>query len=504
MFNKDSKKPAADEDKPQKVSFFKKRSFKYGSMATVFTALFVVVVVLINVALSWVSAKYPVSADLTAKQTYKLDTKSVSFLKTLNQKITITVLDTKDNFLNYSDISPVVKILEQYPQYNHNITLNFIDYNKNPTFANSYPNETLAERDVIISSGTRYKHLTLTDLVETSYDSNYSESVTGYTAEQALDTALLYVTTSDLPVVTVTTGHSETDSSTLQSVLKKSNYQIETVNLASANISEKSKALIIVDPHSDFSSAEIKKIDDFVNNGGKLGKNLFVFLDPQHIGQTNLTNYLSEWGISAGTGVIYDSSNSINSDEFEVLSGTTDSDTVGTLKSNAYMDVAICRPLSLLFTNKGAYTTTSALKTQDTSKLWNTSTVNSSTASSFQPSSSDKAGPFTAIAKSVKSGAYNNAEVKSTLVVSGTTSSFNESSLTSSSSLLNSDVLTNMMNKIVGGPKLNINITNKTKDDTQLNISASTTRTLAVLFIAIIPLAVLISGLVVWLRRRHL
>jgi ABC-type uncharacterized transport system involved in gliding motility auxiliary subunit len=61
-----------------------------------------------------------------------------------------------------------------------------------------------------------------------------------------------------------------------------------------------------------------------------------------------------------------------------------------------------------------------------------------------------------------------------------------------------------MMNKIVGGPKLNINITNKTKDDTQLNISASTTRTLAVLFIAIIPLAVLISGLVVWLRRRHL
>jgi ABC-2 type transport system permease protein len=505
MFDKKSKKTGADDDTPQKESFFKKRSFKYGSMATAFTALFVVVVVLVNVAVSWVSTRYPLSADLTAKQTYKLSAKSVSFVKTLGtQKITINVLDTKDNFLNYTDISPVVKILEQYPQYNHNITLNFIDYNKNPTFANAYPNETLSERDVIVSAGSRYKHLTLSDIIETSYDSNYSESVTGYTTEQAIDTALLYVTTADLPLLTLTTGHSETDSTALQSVLKKSNYQIETVNLASANASEKSKALVIVDPNADFSSAEIKKIDDYLNNGGKYGRNVFIFLDPQHLSHPNLDNYMTEWGISAGQGVVYDTSNSINSDYFEVLSGSSDSATLGTLKSNAYCDIAICRPLTQIFSEKGSITTTSVLKTQSSSRLWSTATVNSTTASSFQPSNSDKAGPFNAIVKAVKTGAYNNASVTSTMVVSGSTETFNESSLTTSSTLLNSDVLTNMMSKVVGGPTLNINITNKTKDDTTLDISAAKQRVLAVFFIGIIPLGVLIAGLVIWLKRRHL
>lgn len=495
MFNKNSK--PVDDDKPQKVSFLKKRGFKYGSMATVFTALFVVVVVLINIAVSWVSSRYPLSIDMTTKQTYKLDTKSVVFLKKLTPQITINVLDTKDEFLSYSDVGPVVKILEQYPQYNHNITINYIDLAKSPNFQNSYPNETLSKADVIVSCGTRYKHLTLNDLVSTETDSTtYKQTVTGYTAEQAIDTALLYVTTSDLPVIDMTTGHSETDSTTLQSVLKKSNYQIETKNLASESINKNAKALAIVDPNADFTSAEIKKIDDFLTNGGAYGKNLIVFLDPQHSNHPNLENYLQEWGIGVQSGAIYDTSNSINSNPYEVLNGTTDSDTLGTLKSNAFIDLAICRPLNLLFSTKGEYTTTSVIQTQNTAKL--------TTSTNFQAQSSDKSGPFTVMAKSVKATAYNNASVSSTVLVSGSTSSFNESSLVSTSSLLNSDVLTNAMNKVVGGPKLNINLNTKTKDDTALNISAAQQNVLDILFIFVIPICVLAIGFIVWLRRRHL
>lgn len=497
MFNKNSQ--PVEDDKPQKVSFFKKRGFQYGSMATVFTALFVVVVVLVNIAVSWMSSRYPLSIDMTTKQTYKLDAKSITYVKTLTPKITINVLDTKDEFLSYADVGPVVKILEQYPQYNHNITINYIDYNKNPNFQNSYPNETLAKADVIVSCGTRYKHLTLNDLVSTETDSStYQQKVTGYTAEQAIDTALMYVSaaTSDLPIIDMTTGHSEADSTTLQGVLKKSNYQIETKNLSSESINTKAKAIAIVDPSADFTSAEIKKIDDFLTNGGAYGKNLIVFMDPQHTSHTNLDAYLSEWGIGVQSGAIYDQTNSVNNDPFEVLNGTTDSGTLGSLKSNAYIDLAVCRPLSLLFATKGEYTTTSVVQTKETAKL--------TTSSDFTPQGSDKSGPFTVMAKSVKAGVYNNTSVSSTVLVSGTTSTFNVSQLVSTSSFLNSDVLTNAMNKVVGGPKLNININTKTKDDTALNITAAQQNVLEILFIFIIPICVLAIGLIVWLRRRHL
>ena len=53
MFNKKNK----DEDKPQKVVFYKRKGFKYGSLATGFTAVFIVLLVLVNIGVSWLQAK---------------------------------------------------------------------------------------------------------------------------------------------------------------------------------------------------------------------------------------------------------------------------------------------------------------------------------------------------------------------------------------------------------------------------------------------------------------
>jgi ABC-2 type transport system permease protein len=503
MFN--SNKSKKDDDKPQKVSFFKMRSFKYGSMATLFTVLFVVVIVLVNIGVSWASNKYPISVDLTTKQTYKLDAKSIKYIKGINQKITINVLATKDKFTTYTDITPVVKILDQYSQYNSNIAINYVDLTKNPTFQKDYPSETLSDFDFVISCGSRYKHLSINDLVETQTDSSTgSTSVTGFTAEQQLDTALLYVTTNDLPVVTFTTGHSEADSTALQALLKKSNYTCETKNLSSDGVNAKAKAIAIVDPTTDFTSAEIAKIDAFLNNNGAEGKNLIVFFDPTKTALPTLEKYVKEWGIEPGTGIIYDSSNSLNSSVWQVLNGTSDSATVGTLKSNATANLAICRPLNLLFSAKGDYTTTSVLSTMNTSKLWNTPTVNETTAASFTPSSSDKAGPFTVLAKSVKQLSYNNSAVTSNVLVSGSTEAFDDSTLLTQANMINADIITNAMNKLVGGPTLNMNISSKTTDAATIDLTASQTKFLEVLFMLIIPILVLALGFIIWLRRRHL
>jgi ABC-type uncharacterized transport system involved in gliding motility auxiliary subunit len=143
------------------------------------------------------------------------------------------------------------------------------------------------------------------------------------------------------------------------------------------------------------------------------------------------------------------------------------------------------------------------MSTMDTSSLWNPPVLNSETASTFQPSSSDKKGPFVVLAKSSNAVIYNNGFVASNVLVSGSTDAFNVSDLLSSTTFTNSDVMLDSVNSLVGFTSP-INVEAKTTDSTQLNISAAQQQVMVAIFIYAIPIAILLIGLIVWLRRRHL
>lgn len=495
-----------DEETQRKVSFFKRRGFRFGSLATVFTILFVAIIIGVNIGVSWLSGKYPISVDMTANKTYKVSAQTLKYLKSVKTKITINVLANESDFLQYSDISPVVKVLDEYPKYNSNVTVRYVDLDKNPSFQTNYPNAQLSQYGFLVTAGSRYKFISINDMIQTTTDSSTGQSVlTGYDTENQIDSAMLYVTTNNLPTVVFTSGHNEQDSSSLQSLLTKNNYQIQTANLMTGSIDKNASALAIVAPSKDFSSDEITKIDNFLSNGGAQGKNLIVLFDPQQTKLPNLEDYLSEWGIGVGTGVIYDTTNSVNNDEFEVLNGTIDSTTFSSIGSNTYADLYDSRPLNLLFTTKSVYTTTDLVQTQGTSKLFNPPQgISSST--TFDPSSADRAkdqaGPFTVMAKSAKTVTYKNNTATSTVMVSGSTQMLN-STLLSQPNLTNSDILSKAINGLVGF-KAPLTISSKSANTTQLNIPASQQKLIEALFLVIIPLLVLVAGLVVWFRRRHL
>lgn len=488
-------------DEPKKASIFARRSFRYGSMATVFTVVFIAIVVLINVLVSFLSDKYPMSIDLTSTQSYKLSAKSVKYVKSIKQKVNITVLADESSYLSSSTYAPCVKIMEQYPKYNSNISISFVNTTKNPSYASNYPKETLETADLIVSSGSKYKHISYNDLLQTSTDETTGESsVTGDQTEQQLDSALQYLTTTDLPTIMVTSGHSEVDSTGLQDLLKKNNYTVETKNIATDGVDKNATALVIVNPKTDFTTAEIKAIDDYLNNDGKMGKNLYVFYDPQQGSLPNLEAYTKEWGLQVEKGVIYDQTNAISI--FQPIEGDVDSDTFSSLPSNMHADLAISRPLTVLFSSKSTRTTTTLVSTGSTSRLGLEGSVTNETAQNFQPSSSDKKGPFVVMAKSVMSGVSNNTSVKSTVVVSGSTSIV-DSSLLSETNLTNADLILDLFNN-VSGFKSSINITAKSRTSTSLNMTSGQITTLEILFFLILPLIVLAIGLTVWLRRRHL
>lgn len=497
---KDSAQQEAEKVKKPKFEFTKKRSFKFGSMATAFTAVFVAIVILVNVGLTVITQKYPISIDLTQDKNYNLSQETIEYIKKVDTPITIKIFATKAQLESYTDLIGPAKIIEQYPQYNNKISLEFIDYDKNPTAVAQYQNENISQGDIVVTArdannSEHYKHLSIDDLLITEYDSSYNRQVVGNKAEQQIDNAIDYVTSEDLPKILFTQGHDEAGYSDYQSLLKDANYSVDTVNTTSSDIDEDADALVIVAPSADFSDSEIDKIDKFLKNDGKFGKNIFVFLDPRCPSLPNLEDYLTEWGVKVESGAIYDTTNSYSENIFDVIASKVDTDVVGdNVSTDIGTDVRIARPLTILFDSKDARKVTSVIETGDTSQLLEDL--------SGTTSSSDKKGPYTVMTLSTWSSTSSSTLTKSNMIVSGSYEMLN-GALLNASNRNNSKVLLGINNKLME-KEATITVPSKYNDSTSLSITRVQRSVIFMLFVIIIPLALLITGLVIWLRRRHL
>lgn len=492
-----------DKLKKGKTAFFKKRSFKYGSVATAFTAIFIVIVILVNVALTLLSSRFPLSADLTSTKAYDISSDTIKYIEKIHQPVTIKIFSSKSDAEGQSVLAAPLKIMEQYPKYNSNINIQFIDYDKNPTAVAAYSKETLSQYDVVVSSigsdkKEHYKHISAADLLVTQTDSSTgSESVVGNKTEQQIDSALDYVTSTIHPTFLFTTGHGESDSSGYQTLLQNGNFATSTVDIVSGKIPESASALVIAKPTADFTNSEINKIDTFLKNGGKYGKNIFIYLDPSVGTLPKLDEYISEWGVKVGTGVIYDESQSFDNSIYCPISKTLDSDVVGSnVSTNLGTDVAVSLPLTPMFTSKDTRTVASVIETESTSKLL--------ADLKKTPSGSDASGPFTTMTLSTISAANgsDSGVVKSNMVVSGSYDML-DSTLLNSSEKNNSNVLLAVANYVTQ-KKSAVNVDEKYDETTSLSLSTAQRNTIMAIFVIIIPLAILVFGIITWLRRRHL
>lgn len=479
------------QEKQKKTVFFKRKNFKYGSTSTIFTIIFIAAVILLNVVLTAVNDKVTLGVDLTNTKTYNLSTATTKYLKTIKTNTTIYILADKKVLMASTYYAKTLKIIEKFEQTNSNITIKYINLDNNPTFASQYSGESLAIGDVIVTGGSRYKHIASSDLFEQSTDTSGNTTISGYKAESAIDSALEYVSTSNLPKMLFTKGHNEADSTGFQSLLKSNNYDVTTENISTASISSDISALAIVYPTKDFTAAEINKIDTFLTNNKKYGRNLIVLFDPRQSTLPNLENYVKEWGIQVEKGAIYDTT---GYSTFEPLAGTLDTAIITGTSTSVNTDLVDSRPLTLLFSSKDIRTTTSIVSTSSTSKLWNPTSFKNT----FKASSSDKKGPFTVIALGTKTGTG----ATSNVMVSGSTDMVNSTYL-NRSDLNNNDVMMDTINHIAG-IKSPLTITSKYSNTSTLNLTTPQIQIFAAIFVFIIPLGVLIAGLVIWLRRRHL
>ncbi|HAN43962.1 MAG TPA: hypothetical protein DCP97_01085 [Ruminococcaceae bacterium] len=477
------------------------RRFKHGSLATAISVAFLVVVVLINIISSILVERYPLKIDLTPNSAFSLTTESKDFIKTLSQPIDIYVLNSEKSFSGedayYKQAAEVINL---YASYNDKIKIQYVDIVKNPTFVSNYPSSmNLTTNDIIVKCGEKTKKFAATDLFNSQTNEYYQKVTTSSKAEQVMTSALMFVTSEDNTKAVILTGHEEGDISGFSSILEKNNYEVVTKSLVTEDIPEDADIAVIAAPKRDLDTDSLKKLDKFLSNDEKLGKVLVYFADIEQTPTPNLDAFLNEWGIKVKDGAVFetDTSRIINYNAFFPTVDYKNTDYSGGLETKKLMmTMPYARPLQTTFDASGYK------KTYELLSFSEKSGIRPSTApEDWKPDTSKLEGPIPALIMSEQLMYDNLTPKRSQVIVSSSLISADQSIL-GSTSVSNSEYYINLLNKLTER-KDGIVISSKELGSKELGISQSQANILGLFFFIAIPLAVIICGTVVWLRRRN-
>ena len=160
--------------KPRKNPFRNKK-FKYGGLSVLFTVIFIVAVVLVNVIITLLGDRFMPTADLTDSGLYSIEQSTVDYLKTVTDEVTITVTSEEAAFTGGSSYYyQTNEILKKIAAANSNIKLQYIDVVSNPGFIANYT-ETITSNEIMVESKAtkRVKVLTYEDFLSITYNEQY-------------------------------------------------------------------------------------------------------------------------------------------------------------------------------------------------------------------------------------------------------------------------------------------------------------------------------------------
>lgn len=497
---KTEQKKKEHENKP-KINF-NSRKFKHGSMATIVTVLFIAAVILVNVVFNVLTTKFPMNIDLTQEQKFQLSQETIDFVKGIEKDATITILNDEQAFMgSVGDYSTQANnVIKQFSQYNNHIQVQYVNTSKNPTFTNKYSNKeiTLSANNILVESGENVRSLALSDLFEfTSNQQTGGQSITGFKGEQVITSALLNVTSDKQTIVSVLTGYGEPDGlDAFKSLLESNGYVVKTQSIVTEEIDPETTVAIIFSPSRDYDENDLKKLSSFLNNEEKFGKTL-LYVPDMNSGKTpNLDTFLAEWGVKVNDGMMAetDASMALGS---PTLSYSNYKDTTFTEKlKNPEIKVIMpySRPLEATNTDRVKVLLEGSEKSgiipSDADENWSIEKDFTAT------------GPIATALLSSNTKYDGTTPMTSNVLVIGSALSLS-SQMLSSNAVNNSSYFINLLNDLAGREET-ITIESKATGVSMLSgITDNQVHAMGIVFAIVLPIAVLLVGLVIWMRRRN-
>lgn len=496
-------------------SFLNSRKFKYGSVSTALTVVFIAVVVIINVIFSLLSDTYSWKMDLTANELYSISMESEQIVRsqTKDNKITFTVMCEEGSFPD-----PYGEIIKRYANLSSNIELKYVDPVKNPMILDSFGEEfDVQAYSVVVQCNGRTRVIDPSEMDE--YDEEYYQQygqyvVTSYTLEERLSSAILYVTKEDIPLTYFVTGHGESGYEELMALMANGGTDVKEITLdefkKNTDFDGKARTIVVCGPTKDFSRQDIKMLDAFLQNDYNYERNLFYFAAPEAGALPNLHAYLQEnWEIKVDQNLILEGDAycapgyTQNPSEIPLYLKTSynDSAAIGveemTVAVNKECVVPYAGSLQIVDDPKNIVEADELLVTSEDSWAKSTKNLNEG----YGKTKNDKTGPFCVAAIATKSTVTNNVNVESHVFVSGSTMMLGESYMKEKG---NSEYLHKIYQIMVDETELEIGGAIKYAADESMDIDQEKAQLLYILIIAVIPCICLLIGAIVFIRRRFL
>lgn len=493
--------------KPAEKKKFNTKKLKYGSISTAFTIIFVAVVIMLNIVVSMVAERVNFNVDLTGG-TFSLSDEVVTALNGLNQPVTVMMMWDENTLSNAGGYYlQLLETLRSMQKTTSKITVEFYDINKNPQKVaeiSQYYKGDLTQGDIVVRCDDRVKVLHTSDVFNYEFNqSTYGYDIVSSKAETAVATAVLYVTeanpkTACLLSVDSVSGTEYTDyvGETFSSI----GYDLLTTDPYTEDIPAEADVVVLVSPSNDLPESVIDKLYNYLDNNGQLGKNLIYIADVTQANIPNIDAFLQEWGIDVGEGnQVFSTNNSsveAYGQHYAVRTKVVGNE-YAELIANTKLPVSIINacPVTPLFETKDTRTVKPLLQTDENGVI-----VYNEVDEDGQYKISDP-GVYTAAAVSEKYTWKDNDQIYSRVSVFGS-SLILAPIFTQSTAHNNLEMFTSTAN-VMTGKEVQITAIAKSIDPVTFTVNQSVQLAMFVTFVFILPILVLITGIVVWIRRKN-
>ena len=501
-----------------------------GSFSVAITAAVLAGIILFNVLVGALSNRFVLEFDMSAEKENSMSEENIDYIKGLKTEIEITVCATPDDYVGgYMDYyaqklysvsddatdyyKQTVTLLDKYSAYNNKITLRYVDTQDSEftEISSKYSNESLTYGDIIVSctENEHYKIVGFEDIYKLNEDTTYASygyttnTVAGNNIETAVTSAIAYVTSDKIKNVALLTGHSKQDyTSDYQALLKDNNYEITVISDSMiGSISKEYDAVIIPAPTTDFLGSELEALSEFLDNDGKLGKGLIFFADASAPYLTNFYDFLGEWGIAVGEGILFETNSQNYMPEDPMTMGTypTSSDNDITKGMNLCI-TGYNVPITAAFEAEGRITVTSLMSTPESVVAAPVGTAANWTGADEYPKQS-----YSSVvqSKTVNYDSDNN-ELKS-YVFAFSSVEFIYSSYNEQSSVSNKNITLAAAERAVGAEDTGISFVSKTITNESFadSVTESSLRVVRAIFMIIFPIACVVIGIYIFIRRKN-
>ncbi|MCP4725944.1 MAG: GldG family protein [bacterium] len=262
----------------------KARFAQHLSNAIIASLLVLAILTMVN----FVGSKRNYRHDFTEAKINTISPQTTRILENLEEEVAIT------SFFKSANATIIESLIDEYEYFSDKIIFQNVDPDKKPGIAKNY-------------GVTKYETIVL----ESRGKTEKIEAFDYQNAEQIMTNALIKVSREGKKVIYYLSGHGEhgfddqdrLGFAKIKGMIIEQNYDLMELNLARAKSIPDDCSLIIVNgPKTELFPVEVENINTYINGGGKV----FFLVDPSP--SPGLEDFFDEWGVTIGNDLVIDAS----------------------------------------------------------------------------------------------------------------------------------------------------------------------------------------------------